>query len=210
VEIVVPLTECPYLGHVDDVLFKVHIFSTWSNFVHFAFWSWPCSWSRVWQLQTPFYSFDKTELGRHAAVVRYPAVRLFTRPPIHLSTREGPCVPLVPADRQFVCVNIFFALCLFLQLFIIRPEIYFILSESSRHLAFLKWILILYSFFRRHLQFQFVFTSFCWNFPTLCTFQAVLYPVVLLPLSVAGHSIWRYIYSPFFWAALFIRFALLL
>lgn len=92
----------------------------------------------VWQ--TPLYSFDKTEWDNNSVQplsMACPTVPL----PVQLSTP-------IPAgeqtnrptdgrtDRQSCLRWHFLQAAFFAQLLIIRSEIYFILSDSSRHLAF--------------------------------------------------------------------------
>lgn len=128
---------------VEDVHFKERIFSTWCNFVHFR----RASTARGNVLARPSRPFSGSLLsGRH----------LF----IHLTTLSGtttaltlcpwPACPTVhlsnpipageqtnrPTDRQSCLRWHFLQAAFFAQLLIIRSEIYFILSDSSRHLAF--------------------------------------------------------------------------
>lgn len=218
---------------VEDVHFKERIFSTWCNFVHFR----RASTARGNVLARPSRPFSGSLLsGRH----------LF----IHLTTLSGtttaltlclwPACPTVhlsnpipageqtnrPTDRQSCLRWHFLQAAFFAQLLIIRSEIYFILSDSSRHLAFwnefrfffflLDWLPPGYRLASSSSLIPFRFRIFhSWHCPTLCPFTTVARPsslILLLLLRPAwptfAHSIWRHIYSPFSLCAIFIPFSL--
>lgn len=202
---------------VEDVHFKERIFSTWCNFVHFR----RASTARGNVLARPSRPWQSPvwQSGRH----------LF----IHLTTLSGtttalslcpwPACPTVQpysgrwadkqTDRQSCLRWHFLQATFFAQLLIIWSEIYFILSDSSRHLAFwnefffflssrlvaawlpLGVVVIFNSISFSHLSQLALPNSLpVYNCPSSLILLLLLRPA----WPTFAHSIWRHIYSPFF------------